>query len=141
MKFDKKTTVLIKGARVARLATVDQRLHPYAVPAVFVFYDNSFFIPLDRKTKSVDPKTLRRVKNIEQNPNIVLLIDEYHEDWKRLFYLMIHGKARIIDIKNHKIVGKVHKLLIAKYPQYKKIGVGTSCIKINPQKVTLWHNS
>ncbi len=141
MKFNKKTTVLIKGARVARLATVDQRLHPYAVPAVFVFYDNSFFIPLDRKTKSVDPKTLRRVKNIEQNPNIVLLIDEYREDWKRLFYLMIHGKARIIDIKNHKIVGKVHKLLIAKYPQYKKIGVGTSCIKINPQKVTLWHNS
>ena len=51
---------------------------------------------------------------------------------------MIHGKARVIDTKNSKTMDKVHKLLISKYPQYKKIGVGNSCIKINPKRIIYW---
>jgi len=52
LKLNQKTKALIKGAKVARLATVDQKSHPYVVPAVFVFHENSFFIPLDEKTKT-----------------------------------------------------------------------------------------
>jgi len=132
---------LIKGAKVARLATVDQKSHPYVVPVVFVFHENSFFIPLDEKVKTVNARKLKRVKNIEKNPNVTLLIDKYQNDWKKLFFLMIHGKAIVIDGKNSKIMDEVHKLFISKYPQYKKIGVGNSCIKINPTKVTFWNNS
>ncbi len=47
LKLNQKTMTLIKGAKVARLATVDQKSHPYVVPIVFVFHENSFFIPLD----------------------------------------------------------------------------------------------
>ncbi len=131
---------LIKGAKVARLASVDQRFHPYVVPVVFVFHENSFFIPLDEKTKTVNPKNLKRVKNIEKNPNVTLLIDKYQNDWKKLFFLMIHGKAKVID-GNNKLMDKIHKLLILKYPQYKKIWIGDFCITINPTKVTYWNNS
>jgi len=138
LKLDQKTMTLIKRAKVARLATVDQKSHPYVVPVVFVFHENSFFIPLDDKTKTVNVRKLKRVKNIEKNPNVTLLIDEYQNDWKKLFFLMIHGKATVTDGKNSKIMDKVHKLLISKYPQYKKIGVGNSCIKINTTKVTFW---
>ena len=123
------------------MATVDEKSHPYVVPVVFVFHENLFFIPLDEKTKSVNPKKLKRVKNILKNSNATLLIDKYQNDWKKLFFLMVRGKASIIDRKNSKIIDKVQKLLILKYPQYKKIGLGNSCIKINPQKVTFWHNS
>ncbi len=132
---------LIKGAKVARLATVDQKSYLYVVPVVFVFHENLFFIPLDEKTKTVNPKKLKRVKNIEKNPNVTLLIDKYQNDWKKLFFLMIHGKATVIDGKNSKLMDKIHKLLISKYPQYKKIGTGNSCITIYPTKVTLWNNS
>jgi len=132
---------LIKGAKVARLATVDQKSYPYVVPVVFVFHENSFFIPLDYKTKTVNPKNLKRVKNIQKNPNVALLIDKYQNNWKKLFFLMIHGKATVIDGKNRKLMDKVHKLLISKYPQYKKIGIGNSCITIQPKKVTFWNNS
>ena len=138
LKLDQKTMTLIKRAKVARLATVDQKSHPYVVPVVFVFHENSFFIPLDEKVKTVNARKLKRVKNIEKNPNVTLLIDEYQNDWKKLFFLMIHGKATVTDGKNSKIMDKVHKLLISKYPQYKKIGVGNSCIKINTTKVTFW---
>ncbi len=141
MKLNQKTLTLIKGAKVARLATVDQKSHPYVVPVVFVFHENSFFIPLDEKVKTVNPRKLKRIKNIEKNPNVTLLIDKYQNNWKKLFFLMIHGKATVIDEINNKLMDKVHKLLISKYPQYKKIGVGNSCIKINPTKVTFWNNS
>ncbi len=141
LKLNQKTMTLIKGAKVARLATVDQKSQPYVVPAVFVFHENSFFIPLDEKVKSVNPRKLKRVKNIGKNPNVTLLIDKYQNDWKKLFFLMIHGKATVIDGKNSKLMDKIHKLLISKYPQYKKIGVGNSCIMINPTKVTFWNNS
>ena len=141
LKLNQKTKALIKGAKVARLATVDQKLHPYVVPVVFVFHENSFFIPLDEKVKTVNPRKLKRVKNIEKNPNVTLLIDKYQNDWKKLFFLMIHGKATVIDGKNNKLMDKIHKLLISKYPQYKKIGIGNSCITIYPTKVTFWNNS
>ena len=141
MKLNQKTLTLIKGAKVARLATVDQKSHPYVVPVVFVFHENSFFIPLDEKVKTVNARKLKRVKNIEKNPNVTLLIDKYQNDWSKLFFLMVHGRAIITDGKNSKLMDKVHKLLILKYPQYKKIGVGNSCIKINPTKVTYWNNS
>jgi len=140
LKVNQKTKTLIKEAKVARLATVDQKLHPYVVPVVFVFYENSFFIPLDEKTKTVNSRNLKRVKNIEKNPNVTLLIDKYQNNWKKLFFLMIHGKAKMID-GNSKLMDKIHKLLISKYPQYKKIGIGNSCIRINPTKVTFWNNS
>jgi PPOX class probable F420-dependent enzyme len=141
LKLNQKTRTLISRAKVARLATVDQKLYPYVVPVVFVFHENSFFIPLDEKTKTVNPKNLKRVKNIEKNPNVTLLIDKYQNDWKKLFFLMIHGKAKVIDGKNGKIMDKIHKLLVSKYPQYKKIGIGNSCIKIEPTKVRFWSNS
>jgi len=141
VKLNHKTMTLIKGAKVARLATVDQKSHPYVVPVVFVFHENSFFIPLDEKVKTVNARKLKRIKNIEKNPNVTLLIDKYQNDWKKLFFLMIHGKAIVIDGNNNKLMDKVHKLLISKYRQYKKIGVGNSCIKINPTKVTYWNNS
>jgi len=141
LKLDQKTKTLIKRAKVARLATVDQKSHPYVVPVVFVFHENSFFIPLDEKVKTVNAGKLKRVKNIEENPNVTLLIDKYQNDWKKLFFLMIHGKATVIDGKNSKLMDKIHKLLILKYPQYKKIGIGNSCITINPTKVTFWDNS
>ena len=140
MKLNQKTKALIKGTKVARLATVDQKSHPYVVPIVFVFHENSFFIPLDEKKKTVNSKNLKRVKNIEKNPNVTLLIDRYQNNWKKLFFLMIHGKATVIN-GNSKLMDKIHKLLISKYPQYKKIGIGNSCIKIEPTKVRFWSNS
>jgi len=140
LKLNQKTRTLISRAKVARLATVDQKLYPYVVPVVFVFHENSFFIPLDEKKKTVNSRNLKRVKNIEKNPNVTLLIDKYQNDWKKLFFLMIHGKAKVID-GNNKLIDKIHKLLVSKYPQYKKIGIGNSCIKIEPTKVRFWSNS
>jgi PPOX class probable F420-dependent enzyme len=89
---------LINDARVARLATIDyEDVKPHIVPVVFVFDGNSYYIPIDKKPKrNTEPGRLRRIRNIQKNPNVALLIDEYNEDWSKLFFVMIQGKGSLI---------------------------------------------
>jgi|1186.fasta_scaffold67816_2 PPOX class probable F420-dependent enzyme len=148
MTDDTYPKTIINTARVARLSTVDLECKPHLVPVVFV-YDNDndfYFIPIDEKTKRSRPENLKRVKNIKENPNVALLIDEYNEDWTKLYFIIIHGKASIIggkkklDQNEMSFLKKAHKSLRNKYPQYKKIGVGEHVIMIMPQKVIAWKN-
>jgi PPOX class probable F420-dependent enzyme len=127
---------------VARLGTSDSYNQPYVIPVVFVFDGAYFFIPLDMKTKTVTPGNLRRVKNIEKNAKVALVIDQYSEAWEKLWFIMIMGKAWIIEKKNQvALLKEIHRMLITKYTQYKSLGMGHSCIKIQPLKVTSWKNA
>ena len=138
-KLEPKVKAIISKARVAKLSTVDND-QPHLVPVVFIFDRGYFFIPLDKKSKGVKPEKLRRVRNIRKNPKVALLIDGYKEDWSKLFFVMILGKASIIGKEQSSLLAKVHKLLLAKYPQYKKVGIGESCIMMDPRKVIFWKN-
>jgi PPOX class probable F420-dependent enzyme len=131
---------VVGKARVARLATVDSENKPHLVPVVFVFDGMYYYIPLDKKTKKGKPEKLKRVKNIQENPNVALLIDEYSEDWSNLLFVLIHGRASLIDDKGqyNELLEKAHRLLYEKYHQYQTIGLGKSCIMIRPEKVVTW---
>ena len=136
---------IIDKARVARLATVDSECKPHLIPVVFVFDNYSYFIPIDEKTKRSRPEKLKRAKNIQQNSNVTLLIDDYNENWRKLYFIMIQGKASIIGGKKLEqnellLLEKAHKLLFDKYLQYQKIGIGEYVIMIIPQKVITWKN-
>ena len=133
------------NSKIARLATVDsENNQPYVVPVVFAFNGNNIFIPIDDKPKKTrNSNQLKRVKNIQKNPNISFLIDTYDdEDWNNLSYFMIQGKARIVDmLKDTDTIQKVHSLLSEKYLQYKKIvGMGYRLV-IDIQKTTTWKYS
>lgn len=145
---------IIYRARVARLATADSKAIPHIVPVVFAFDGEKYYIPVDEKTKTAKPDKLRRIKNIEINPAVALLIDEYSEDWKKLLFIMIQGKASILgkrrgnakeeeeeqqeNDENDKLLKIAHKLLFTKYTQYQHIAIGELCIVIYPQKTIFW---
>jgi PPOX class probable F420-dependent enzyme len=132
----------IERARVARLATIDSEFKPHLVPVVFVFDGNNFFIPIDEKRKTVKPEKLKRIRNIQNNPNVALLIDEYSEQWTELAFVMIEGEASIANKTEGNIqVRGAYKKLMTKYIQYQKVGVGEMCIIITPKKVASWINS
>jgi PPOX class probable F420-dependent enzyme len=136
---------VIDKAKVARLATVDSECKPYLIPVVFVFDNDCYFIPIDEKTKRSKPENLKRIKNTQQNPNVALLIDEYDEDWRKLYFIMIQREASIIGGKElgqneQVLLEKAHKLLSGKYVQYQEIGIGEYVIMIVPQKVITWKN-
>jgi PPOX class probable F420-dependent enzyme len=134
----------IQRARVARLATVGSELKPHLVPTVFVFDGSHFFIPIDEKRKKAKPENLRRIKNIQGNPNVALLIDEYSEDWTRLAFVMIQGKASVMESRKQAdilLLLQAQEELATKYIQYQKIGIGEMCIMIKPEKVVSWRSS
>jgi PPOX class probable F420-dependent enzyme len=141
---------IIYRARVARLATADSKAKPHIVPVVFVFDGEKYYIPIDEKTKITKPGKLRRIKNIEVNPAVALLIDEYNEDWKKLLFIMVQGKAAILGKKkgndedkeeeegDDELLKTAHKLLCTKYPQYQHIDIGKLSIVVYPQKTIFW---
>jgi PPOX class probable F420-dependent enzyme len=138
----------LNNSKIARLATVDpENNQPYLVPVVFVFNGNNIFIPIDDKPKqTINSNQLKRVKNIQKNPNISFLIDTYDdEDWNNLSYLIIQAKARIVvnRLKDIDTTIKIaHYLLSEKYLQYKKfVSMGDSCIVIDIQKIIKWKYS
>ncbi len=106
----------LKQARVARLATGDEQGRPHMVPICYAYDGRCFYTALDQKPKQVPPERLARVRHIQANPNVALLVDEYGEDWEKLWYILVRGKAEILSEgeKNDKAL----RLLKEKYPQY-----------------------
>jgi PPOX class probable F420-dependent enzyme len=106
----------ITRARVGHFATSDGKA-PSVVPVCFVLLGETLYQAIDGKTKSVAPGQLRRVKNVRANPSVALLIDHYVEDWRRLWYVLLRGTARIITAGNEQQRAIV--ALRRKYPQYR----------------------
>jgi PPOX class probable F420-dependent enzyme len=106
----------IARARVGHLATSDGEA-PSVVPVCFVLLGETLYQAIDGKPKSVNPAQLRRVENVRVNPNAALLIDEYAEDWRKLWYVLLRGRARIVD-RGPEQQGAIVALR-RKYPQYR----------------------
>jgi coenzyme F420-0:L-glutamate ligase/coenzyme F420-1:gamma-L-glutamate ligase len=141
--MDKEILTLIKSARIGRLATASSNLQPYLTPVVFVIEQNSIFIPLDDKPKTIAAEQLKRVKNIRENPRVSLLVDHYEENWKNLWFVMLIGRATLLyqngkhQTTNEKII-RIQSMLVEKYSQYTKIRTGNLYIKIKVDKMIYW---
>ena len=87
------------------------------IPVCFVLLGNTIYQAIDAKPKSVSPGQLRRVKNIQANPNASLLVDQYLEDWRRLWWVLLHGRARLVTAGPER--QRAIAALRRKYPQYR----------------------
>ncbi|HEX9445067.1 MAG TPA: TIGR03668 family PPOX class F420-dependent oxidoreductase [Candidatus Binatia bacterium] len=112
-------TRLLRSARVAHLATADADGRPHVIPICFALAGRELFSPLDEKPKKTAPLRLKRVRNIQANPNVAVVVDRYDEDWRRLAYVLAAGKAKLLSsgARHEKAV----RLLRKKYPQYRKM--------------------
>ncbi len=112
---------LLRAARVAHLATSDKSGQPHVMPICFVFDGKHFYSPIDEKPKRAAPSKLKRLKNIGENSKVSLVIDHYDEDWRRLAYVLVFAKARILQrgAKHQNAV----RLLRKKYPQYRAMAI------------------
>lgn len=132
----------ISRKRVAHLATCDKEGIPIVLPVCHVFTNGIIYTPIDKKSKKVAPSKLKRVKNIIGNPNVSLVMDEYHDDWERLSYIIIIGKAKLMDHGEEHSSALV--MLCDKYEQYREMKLNTlglPVIKIVPEKVISWGNT
>lgn len=139
MKVGARARTLLAAARVAHLATADQYARPHIVPIVFVHDGPHVFTPIDRKPKSVsDWRELRRVRNIEANGRVSLVVDEYGEDWTTLVWVRLDGTADILTAGA--VRDRAVTLLEAKYPQYRRLPLGDApIVRITIEHVAEWH--
>jgi len=101
--------------RVARLATVSAGGLPHLVPVVFAVLADTVWTAVDTKPKST--RSLRRLANIGENPQVSLLVDHYEEDWSALWWVRADGTARIVPAGSADGMAGV-AALVAKYPRY-----------------------
>lgn len=130
----------LEEARVARLATLDAEYAPHIVPVCFAYDGKAFYSGADLKPKRVTPDKLARVQHIKARSQVALLIDQYHEDWSRLWYILVRGKAELIPNSAHKERAEAIRQLKAKYPQYAAgmLPDDAPIIRITPERITSW---
>ena len=128
----------LASCRVGHLATADARAAPHLVPVCFVVSEGALYITIDQKPKG-DPRALKRLKNIIENPAVAFVADRYDEDWSRLGWVMLRGPAEILgDGVEH---DRAQALLRSRYPQYRGMELdGLPVIAIRIERVTSWGN-
>jgi coenzyme F420-0:L-glutamate ligase / coenzyme F420-1:gamma-L-glutamate ligase len=128
----------LEAARIARLATLDRERKPHVVPICFVLDSSVLYSAIDRKPKRVKATQLVRLKNIRETPHVALLIDQYDEDWTRLWYVLVRGEAKFVSTPAEQ--KRAIQLLRAKYRQYdmKMLADDAPVLRISPVRVTAW---
>jgi len=128
---------LLSSTRTAHLATSDKSGQPHVIPICFIFNGKHFYSPIDEKPKRAAPAKLKRLRNIRENPNVALVIDRYEEDWRKLAYILVFGKARILQSgEKHR---RAVKLLRQKYRQYLAMAIHERpMIVITPMRIVCW---
>ncbi len=128
---------LVRSARIAHLATATANGHPHVIPICFAYDGKYFYSPIDEKPKRISPNKLKRLRNIEENPQVSLVIDRYDEDWTKLTYVLVFGQARVITRgTTHR---KAVNLLRRKYSQYRSMAIDQRpLIVLQPTRVVIW---
>ena len=124
-------------SRTGHLATADAQGVPHVIPVCFVFDGHVIYSVLDQKPKRAPFSRLKRVRNIQANPQVALVVDHYDEDWRKLRYILVHGTAQLIE--NGPDQEQAVNLLRAKYPQYRSMDIEENpVIKITPSRAISW---
>ena len=131
----------VGDASVGHLATVDARNRPAVVPVCFAVLDGDdpFIVSvLDEKPKRVAARQLARVRNIRHQPEVMLVVDRYDEDWLRLAFVQLRGTASLLEPGAQDHAGAIAALR-RKYPQYRAMAIERrAVVAIRDLRATSW---
>ena len=127
----------IVSARVARLATVGHDGRPHIVPITFAATADALYFAVDSKPKRT--ADLQRLRNIEANPAVSVLVDHYDADWARLWWVRVDGTARIVSEGAE--FDRAIELLSERYAQYRSAPPAGPAVTIAVERMTGWSAS
>jgi nitroimidazol reductase NimA-like FMN-containing flavoprotein (pyridoxamine 5'-phosphate oxidase superfamily) len=131
MKLTAKEKDFVQCLRVARVATVASDSVPHNVPVCPLFENNKIYFGTERGA--------RKMRNIEVNPNVTVVFDDYTEAWEYIRGVMFQGKARVVNAKEFR---QFRKKIYAKYSQYERrspLGDRDSAIvEVTPTRKFSW---
>ena len=128
--------------RVAHLATADRGGVPHVVPLCYARDGDMLYFVIDAKPKRRTGTALKRMRNLLENPAVALVVDDYDEDWTRLAYVLVHGRAAVVTdaAEARRALGALR----AKYPQYRAMdldGPEHPVVRVSVEHVHLWRAS
>ena len=123
-------------APVGRFATIFPNGAPHIVPVTFAVVGDSIVHMIDHKPKTT--QHLQRIVNIEANPAVSLLVDEYGDDWDQLWWVRVDGLAHIATSGSD--WRDARSALITKYPQYREWPPTGQAVYLEIAKVTSWES-
>jgi PPOX class probable F420-dependent enzyme len=129
----------LREARVGRLATADAAGRPLVVPVCFAFDGEALYSAVDDKPKRT--RELRRLRNVAENPRASLVVDEWHEDWSRLRWVIVEGGADVL--RRGEDFTRAIEFLRGKYPQYRAMNLEAdgAVLRLRAERVLAWRAS
>ncbi|HEX4215610.1 MAG TPA: TIGR03668 family PPOX class F420-dependent oxidoreductase [Candidatus Dormibacteraeota bacterium] len=124
----------VERARVGRLCTIRPGGTPHVVPFCFSLEEEHLYWAVDAKPKREG--RLQRLRNLDQDPRAVVLVDRWSEDWSELWWVRLEGRARTVEAaaeRSHAL-----GLLSAKYPQYRAQPPPGPVIRIDVERWSGW---
>jgi len=131
---DNAAVAMFAESPVAMLGTVGADSVPHLVPVVFAVHDNVVYTAVDAKRKTT--QRLRRLANIEANPQVCMLVDHYDDDWSQLWWVRADGVAAVHYSGEEMAAG--YALLRAKYVQYQRIALDGPVVTVEVQRWASW---
>jgi PPOX class probable F420-dependent enzyme len=123
--------------RVAHLATADRRALPHVVPVCFAIAGSSLYVAIDEKPKRGPVTALKRLRNIAENPSVAVIVDRYEDDWTRLGWVMLRGRAEILSEGTEH--DEAQALLRSRYPQLGPMQIAQyPVIAVRIEQTTNW---
>ncbi len=127
----------VEQSRVAHLATADRTAAPHVVPVCFALSQQTLYITIDEKPKRAPGTALKRLRNIAENPSVAVVVDRYDEDWSRLGWVMLRGRAEVLAEGDEH--DSAQALLQSRYPQLRAMQIAQlPVIAVRIARATSW---
>ncbi len=123
---------VLRDARVARLGTVGSDGAVRLVPICFAVIDGWIVSAVDHKPKRTTQ--LHRLDDLVSAGMATVLVDHYDDDWSRLWWVRIRGRAAVHEGGEPAAVDA----LVAKYLQYQEHRPSGAVYRIAMDEVRSW---
>lgn len=124
----------LASARSGHLATIRPNGRPHLVVITFAMVGDDVVTAIDEKPKTT--QRLQRLVNVEANPAVSFLIDHYDEDWGRLWWVRVDGRATVHHDDGARDTAV--EALVAKYPAYRDRPPQGAVISISRDRLSSW---
>ena len=97
----------------------------------------TLYITIDEKPKRPSSFALKRLRNMIEDPAVAVVVDRYDEDWARLGWVMLRGRAEILsEGVEHE---QAQALLRSRYPQLRAMEIAQyPVIAVRIERTTSW---
>jgi len=129
------------SAPVARLATIGTAGAPHLVPITFATLGADTIVSaVDHKPKRT--LALARLRNIQSDPRVCLLVDHYSDDWSELWWVRADGAAAVHTPELEPALCEVAlSALTERYPAYRERRPAGPVVVVTVERWSGWSAS